>query len=251
MKKFIRVLICLLVVIIVGVGGYFAWQKFSRPSDVIVPSGDVVTVDPGLAAKAIVKTVQIKENASGANRIIDVKYPSIQSFKNKDFQNYVNNMITNVIFAYKDEIMVMIDEETDPATLYKYVTSFDKFTNGNYLSLVISNDYETGGIRSSKWKDIYNIDMSKERIFYLEEIFPAHVNYKAEIIKEITKQAEDKGYTLMNGEGLQTLNDKQKFFINGDKLVIYFDPAEIAPATYGELQFEMPFTLDEDGKFNP
>ena len=93
MKKFIRVLICLLIVIIVGVGGYFVWQKFSRPSDIVEPSGDVVTVDPGLAAKAIVKTVQIRENASGANRIIDVKYPSIQSFKNKDFQNYVNNLL--------------------------------------------------------------------------------------------------------------------------------------------------------------
>ena len=108
MKKFIRVLICLLIVIIAGVGGYFVWQKFSRPSDIIEPSGDVVTVDPGLAAKAIVKTVQIRETASGVNRIIDVKYPSIHSFKNKDFQNYVTNMITNVIFAYKYEIMVMV-----------------------------------------------------------------------------------------------------------------------------------------------
>ena len=252
MKKFIRILICLLVVIIVGVGGYFVWQKFFKPTEIIVePSGEVVTVDPGLAAKAEVKTVQIKENASGANRVIDVKYPSIQSFKNKDFQNYVNNMITNVIFAYKDEIMVMIDEETDPATLYKYVTSFEKLANGDYLSLVISNDYDTGGIRSSQWKDIYNIDVKKERIFYLEDIFPAHINYKSEIVKEINKQATEKGYTLMNGEGLQTLDDKQKFFIEGDKLVIYFDPAENAPATYGELQFEMPFTLDEDGKFNP
>ena len=87
MKKFIRVLICLLVIIIIGVGGYFVWQKYFKPADVIVPSGDVVIVDPGLAAKAVVKSVQIKENASGANRIIDVRYPSIQYFKNKDFQN--------------------------------------------------------------------------------------------------------------------------------------------------------------------
>lgn len=251
MKNFIKVLICLLIVAIIGVGGYFIWKNFSTPIEIIEESGDVISVEKGLAEKTTVKTVQIKENASGANRIIDVKYPSIQSFKNKDFQNYVNNMITNVIFAYKDEIMVMIDEETDPATLYRYVTSFEKLANGDYLSLVISNNYDTGGIRSNKWKDIYNIDVRKERIFYLEDIFPAHINYKSEIVKEINKQATEKGYTLMNGEGLQTLDDKQKFFIDGDKLVIYFDSAEIAPATYGELQFEMPFTLDEDGKFNP
>lgn len=249
MKKFIRVLICLLVVIIVGVGGYFVWKRFSKPNDIIEASGDIITVDPGLAAKATVKTIQIRENASGANRIIDVKYPSIQSFKNKDFQNYVNNMITNVIFAYKDEIMVMIDEETDPATLYKYVTSFNKFANGNYLSLVISNDYQTGGIRSSKWKDIYNIDMSKEGFFYLEDVFSPDVDYETEIINEITKQALRSGYTLMNGQGLRYLDSKQKFYIDDNKLIIYFDPSEIAAATYGALQFEMPFTMNEDGKF--
>ena len=55
----------------------------------------------------------------------------------------------------------------------------------------------------------------------------------------------------MNGEGLKDLADKQKFYIKDEKLIIYFDPAEIAPATYGALQFEMPFTLDEDGLFRP
>ena len=56
----------------------------------------------------------------------------------------------------------------------------------------------------------------------------------------------------MNGAGLTDLNEKQKFYIKDGKLIIYFDPSEIAPAKYGELQFEMPFVFnEEEGKFQP
>ena len=41
--------------------------------------------------------------------------------------------------------------------LYNFVTSYDKYTCKNYLSLVIDQSYQTGGIRSEKWKDIYII----------------------------------------------------------------------------------------------
>lgn len=251
MKKTFIIVLSIIIVILLGVGGFFLWKSLNDTPIIDVPtSGDDELEDKGLAANAVIKTVQIKENATGANRTIDIKYPSIQSFVNKDFQNYVNNSITNVILAYKDEIMVMIDEETPETALYTYKTSYEKFANDDYLSLVITNDYQTGGIRSNKWKDIYNINMRSERIFYLADIFPANVDYEKEILKEITTQAQSNNYTLMNGAGLKDLNEKQKFYIDDGKLIIYFDPSEIAPATYGALQFEMPFTLGEDGLFD-
>ncbi|MBO5178928.1 MAG: DUF3298 domain-containing protein, partial [Clostridia bacterium] len=42
--------------------------------------------------------------------------------------------------------------------------------------------------------------------------------------------------------------EKQKFYIKDGKLIIYFDPAAIAPYVYGSLNFEMPFEF-ENGKF--
>lgn len=243
-------IIILVIVVILGVAGFFIWNSFDNgPIVDITPSGDEVIEDEGLAAKAVVQTIQKKDDATGSNRLIDVKYPSVQSFVNKDFQNYVNQRITDVILAYIDEIMVMIDDKTPTTALYTYKTSYEKYANGDYLSLVIDNDYQTGGIRSNKWKDIYNIDVKKERIFYLEDIFPANIDFEKEILSQIESQAEINNYTIMNGAGLKALDDKQKFYINDGKLIIYFDPSEIAPATYGVLQFEMPFELGEDGLF--
>ena len=233
--------------IALGVVGYFLWKDSTSGPGEVITSGEETT-PKSLAELTEVTPVTIKEEARGVNRIVDVTYPSIQSFKNKNFQKYINDMITKVIFAYRDEINVIVDEETPASNLYTYTTSYEKYAHGDYLSLIISNDYQTGGIRSNQWKDIYNVDVRTERLLHLSDVFAANVDYENLILEEIKKQSEQNNYVLMNGEGLEQLSENQKFFMKDEKLYIYFDPAEIAPASYGELQFEMPFVLKE-GKF--
>lgn len=248
MKKSVKVLIILLIVILVGIGVWFTWKAITKKPEEVIESGDINHIEIGLAEKAIVVPVSIKEEARGLNRMVNAEYPSIQSFSNKNFQKEINDEITKVIFAYRDETKAIVDEQTPSTALYEYRSSYERYNHGDYLSLVISNDYETGGIRTNKWKDIYNIDVRNEKIIYLEDIFNASVNYEEEILSEIQKQATRNNYILMNGAGLNSLNHNQKFYIKDEKLIIYFDPAEIAPASYGELQFEMPFIFSE-GKF--
>ena len=246
MKKVIIFLI-FLIIMAIGVVTFFIIQDAKKTPIPVELSGEVEATY-SLAELAEVKAVTIKEEARGNNRVVDVTYPSIQSFTNKNFQKHINDQITSVIFAYRDEINAIVDDETPASNLYTYKTSYEKYAHGDYLSLVIVNDYQTGGIRSNKWKDIYNVDVRKERLLYLGDVFQANVDYEKEILKEIKKQAEENHYVLMNGEGLNALKDNQKFYIKDDSLIIYFDPAEIAPASYGELQFGMPFVLEE-GKF--
>ncbi len=248
MNKIIIVLMSL-IIIMLGIVGYFLIQDSNEPPITIEQSGDIVDTPKGLAELATVNSVRINEEVKGSNRVVNAVYPSIQSFSNKNFQKYINDEITKVIFAYRDEINAIVDDKTPATALYTYETTYDKYTHGDYLSLVISNNYETGGIRSNQWKDIYNVNVRTERLLYLKDIFPSNVDYKKEILKEIKEQAKEKNYELMNGNGLTELNDNQKFFIKDEKLIIYFDAAEIAPASYGILQFEMPFRLDEDGLF--
>lgn len=250
MKKVIKIILIILLILALGTAGFFGFKYYQSINQPPIESGDIDVEEVSLAKQAVVRTIEIKEDAKSTNRYIYAKYPSIQSFKNKNFQTFVNDQITSVILSYKNEIIAMIDDKTPTVALYSYVTSYDKYTHGDYLSLVISNDYQTGGIRSNKWKDIYNIDVRKERIFYLKDIFPANINFEKYILDEIKSQATANNYELMNGAGLNNLDEKQKFFIKDEKLVIYFDPSEIAPTSYGELQFEMPFTLDEEGLFN-
>ena len=247
MKK--SFIIVLLILIVLGVGAVIFINLDNGPDvpPIIINSGDVLEEDNNLASKVVIEDVVVTNKTD--NRYIDCVYPSIKSLKDKEFENSINSEIALNIQEYRNEIEFIIDEETKPVEMYSYITSYDKYTSGNYLSLVISQDYQTGGIRSNKWKDIYNINAKTERLFYLSELFEPGVKFEEAIIAEITKQAEIKNYELMGGNGLTKLPTKQKFYIKDDVLFIYFDPSEAAATVFGELHFEMPFKMNKDGRF--
>ena len=250
MKKALIIAGVVVVCTIIGIVGYnliFDSQGVKPPITVGGESGDNISGSDGLAAKAKVVPVTVRNKTD--NISIENVYPTITSFKNKEFENSINKQIANNISAYRAEINYMVDDLTPEVKLYKYVTDYDKYTWGDYLTLVVNQDYQTGGIRSNKWKDIYNINVKTERLVYLDDLFDATTEYEDAIVAEITKQADAKGYKLMGGDGITKLTTKQKFYIQDGKLVIYFDPSEIAGATYGELTFEMPFTMGSDGYF--
>ncbi len=239
--------VCCLV-IIAGVGVYFFLHHSTpTPPDFPVFSGDVVEEKNGLAEKAVVQDVPVKNSTD--NKYINCVYPRMASLKDKEFESYINKQIATNINEYVLEIGYIVDDETPATAMYRYVTSYERYNSQKYLSLVVDQDYQTGGIRSNHWKDIYNINVETERIFYLSELFEAGVDYEKAILEEIAKQAEAKNYEMMGGNGLDKLPTKQKFYIKDDKLFIYFDPSEAAATVFGELHFEMPFTMNEQGYF--
>lgn len=249
MKKTLVIIISLVVLISAGVGIFIFInnQEEENPPIIVVPSGDISIEDDSLAAKIIVNDVVVENRTD--NRIVDCVYPTLKSLNNKVLQNDINTEIAINIQQYIEEMGYIIDEDTPATALYSYICNYEKYTSGKYLSLVISQDYQTGGIRSNKWKDIYNINAETEKIILLNELFDENTNYEEAIIAEITKQAEENKYELMGGNGLKKLSKNQKFYIKDDKLFIYFDPSEAAANVYGELHFEMPFVMNEDGLF--
>lgn len=241
MKKLIIFLICL-ILLMIGIVT-FVFLKDSNSGDT-GDNGEVVTDESNFAESIRIKDITIKEEARGVNRMVDATYPSIQSFIDKNLQDAINDEIARTVIAYRDEINAIVDDETPATNLYTYKTSYERYNNGDYLSLVVNNDYETGGIRTNHWKDMYNVNARTEKQISLKDIFESGFDFETKILSEINKQAKGKGYVLMNGEGLESLNKNQKFYIKDGELVIYFDPASIAPASYGELEFVMPFSID-------
>lgn len=253
MKKAVIVVI---IIALLGALGFVGYKTFNNQPIIdenksgeggIISGNDEHNHDDNLASKVRVEAVNVRNITD--NIVINNVYPTITSFSNKEFENSINKQIANNIAEYRAEINNIVDDITPEVKLYKYVTSYKKFTWGNYLTLVVEQDYQTGGIRSNSWKDIYNIDVSRERIVYLEDLFEATVDFEKEIIDEVTRQAGLKNIKLMGGDGLTKLPTKQKFYIQDGKLFIYFDPSEVAGNIYGALEFEMPFELNENGYF--
>lgn len=244
MKKIIKLVIAILVIVAIGV---VAWEYMGDKEPdfpIINPTQSGESSDK---SRVIVRDVEVENKTD--NRYVSCVYPKLVSLENTEFQNYINTQIAKNINAYREEIEYMIDDETKPTEMYTYITKYDKYECDKYLSLVIDQEYQTGGIRSIKSKDIYNINIDTCRLFYLEDIFEPGVKYEDAIIKEVTKQADAKSIELMGGKGISRIPQKQKFYIKDNKLVIYYDPSEAAATVFGELHFEMPFTMNENGYF--
>lgn len=248
-KKSKMILIICIIIVVLGVGGYLTYNSMHKeptPPIIDIPSGDIKTPD-AKADSIVVQDVKVENYTD--NRYINCVYPKITNLTDKEFENYINKQIATNINEYRSEIEYIVDDETLPTEMYRYVTTYSRYNCDKYLSLVIDQDYQTGGIRSNKWKDIYNINVETQRIFYLEELFEAGAKYEEAIIAEITKQAEAKNMELVGGNGLTKLPKKQKFYIKDNKLIVYFDPSEISATAFGEQHFEMPFTMNEKGFF--
>jgi hypothetical protein len=91
---------------------------------------------------------------------IDISIPVISGLDDKKFEYDMNTEMAEDILAYESEVYVMAGGDMG-LSKYTFKSRFEKYVNYDYLSIVIPQEYTTGGIRSNSWKDTYNIDVRK------------------------------------------------------------------------------------------
>ena len=253
MKKLIAlilVVICIVVAVII-----FLSQKPPEPP---IPNTPPSVTNTHVMAKDIEIREEPQLNRS-TRMVIDTKKPRILNLGNFENQELINQKISDAVKPYISEINMMTEglttrEENDnimDTKQYEYIVTYDRYNNDIYLSLVLNQninislaDIYEGGLRSNKWKDTYNVNCDTSTQVYLKDIC-GFANYKAEILDEVNKLAKQRNIKLVGGSELTELSDTQRFYIKDGKLIVYFEPASIAPYLNGELEFEMPFTFDE------
>ena len=200
--------------------------------------------------------------------------------KDKEAAHEINVKIENTVNPYIDELKVLTDTDEELAEDFTYVynVSYERYDSdryksdekneekkdeqpecriikinkdverARYVSLVVHHDFITNGLRTNNWKETYVVDVENSKLLKLSDLIDSN-DYKKAIVKEINKQAKERNIKLLNGNELKDISDEQKFYINDeDKLIIYFEPAAITSYLNGDIEFEMPFKL-EDHKF--
>ena len=84
--------------------------------------------------------------------------------------------------------------------------------------------------------------MKNGEFLNLSDLFKDEVNYKEVINNEIRKQIEDMAQKDKENAGVYqftTISDNQKFYIQDDNIVIFFDLYEIAPYAAGIPEFKI------------
>ena len=244
MKRGIVIVLFIIILIALGVMvkiTFFPDEQKSGDEGIFVPPVEIKTP----AELAEVRTATTKTET--LRRYVNAERPAFSNLSDFSFQENVNKIIADSINPYINEIAIVADESVPATAMYRYTVNYERYNNEDYVSLVVLQNYSTGGMRSNVWRDTYTIDVVNCKVLSLADVCSS-ADYKKIIVTEINQQAKNKGIDLFSGNGITNIPDTQRFYIKDSKLYIYFEPASVAPYLDGEMHFEMPFEFI-NGKF--
>ncbi|MEG0855389.1 MAG: DUF3298 and DUF4163 domain-containing protein [Terrisporobacter sp.] len=163
---------------------------------------------------------------------------------NKEIEEKVNKQIKGDIMDYynnslKEAESFQEDFETDNTNFSADVSYYVKKNTDKVISLVLYFYKYSGGAHGYYEYVPYNINMRNGEVINLKDLFKNDADYKNILNGEIKNQV-DKLEKEQSAEGIydfKSINDNQKFYIQNDNIVIYFDLYEIAPYAAGVPEF--------------
>ena len=191
---------------------------------------------------ANIDTQTITKNNEYINSIINIPIIMID---NKDISKNINDEITNSIMKFFNDSQKQAKEYNDalPEVENKFVANVDfdvKKNSDNILSILIKYYKYAGGAHGYYENVAYNIDIRNGKFLTLDDLFKEDIDYKNVINEEIRIQIEELIKSDEQNKGVyefKSIEDKQKFYIQDDNLVVYFDLYDIAPYAAGIPEF--------------
>jgi hypothetical protein len=181
------------------------------------------------------KTVNKKEN----NVVANMSMPVIKYQKNNDKYKYISEMFETQAIKFYEEA------KNNNKDYNNYIVDIDyevMRNNKNILSVyTMYNKYDDNS--TEYHSDIaYNIDLRTGKILDLKDLFVNNYNYEKVISNEIKKMInKDKESDLY--KKFEAIDSDQIYYLEENKLIIYFRPGEIAKNGVGNPRFEIPVSL--------
>lgn len=183
---------------------------------------------------------------------VDLNIPILNGLKDKNIQDKINKNISNYICNLKNgtEESAKADMENNTLVMpYTVETNYDvHYTSSSFLSLTITYYEYTGGAHGISCKIPYNLNLNTGENIILKNLFKPNTNYIYLINKEIRLQIDKKNSVLgaIPITEFKSISTDQPFYIDGNNLVIYFQPYEIGPYVLGIQEFKIPLSKLHD-----
>lgn len=180
-----------------------------------------------------------KENIKVINKINNEIYDYIVNFKNN---------VEKQSSEYKKEYESNDKNTSLPKFVYEAYSEYDVTYNKNNLISIPILTYEfTGGAHGMSVLKSFNYNLKSGEKLKLSSIFKDNVDYKNIINYYIKQELENnKNLYFVGEQGFKGIDDDQEFYLEDNKLVIYFQLYEIAPYYVGIPKFEIPFKEIKD-----
>jgi hypothetical protein len=171
---------------------------------------------------------------SGPYLEINLNVPVLSGF---DSAQTVNDSIRkSVAAAEKDTEEVAAILAKTPSEMKAGLTSGYLYSkSGNLISLWLMMKNYSGGAHGLYWIDTYTFNTGTNEIYRFPDLFRDGYTSAALVTEKIIKKIGDNpgGYFPSAIEGVKKYDDNLPYYINGNKLVVFFPLYEIAPYAAG------------------
>ncbi|OPX43481.1 peptidoglycan-N-acetylmuramic acid deacetylase PdaC [Ruminiclostridium hungatei] len=205
----------------------------------------------GAASGSTVKVEARKIDRQEDSLDIKIIYPFLEGFKAaSQLNDIIQKRNISAIGAIK-EAQTFIDDlkatqkaDGEQVTTMKAAVEsyFDYNFSGNILSILINSYDYYGGAHGSSYMDSYSVNTKTNEIYNsFNSLFNSGSNYKKAVLDKLNRLI-DKNKDLYFEDAKKSVaakNSNYKFYIDGNKLVIYFDLYELRPYAGGIPVFEI------------
>lgn len=219
--------------------------EFKVPDDIFKNKIKIVETERIVAN---VDTQTITKNDKYINSIINIP---IVMLSEKNIEKLINDKIRSDIMIFynksQEEAKQFLGDFPEEANKFIANADFEVKKNSDNMLSIIVNYYKYSGGAHGYYENVsYNIDMRNGKFISLENLFKENSKFKDVINTEIRHQIEEKVKNDKEYEGIYQfsgIKDNQKFYIQDENLVIYFDLYDIAPYAAGIPEFPININI--------
>ncbi|RDY24097.1 DUF4163 domain-containing protein [Romboutsia maritimum] len=219
--------------------------EFKVPDDIFKNKIKLVETD---SIVANVDTQTITKNDKYINSIINIP---IVMLSEKNIEKLINDKIRSDIMGFynksQEEAKQFLGDFPEEENKFIANADFEVKKNSDNMLSIIVNYYKYSGGAHGYYENVsYNIDMRNGKFISLENLFKENSKFKDVINTEIRHQIEEKVKNDKEYEGIYQfsgIKDNQKFYIQDENLVIYFDLYDIAPYAAGIPEFPININI--------
>ena len=194
------------------------------------------------SSKSIVNNERIDKTDKYINSVLNI--PNIVN-ENKNVEKTINDKIkgdVNLFFEknYKEAKDNFVNNNLD-GVKFEANTDFEVEKNTDSILSLKMRYYNYSGGAHGFYDDIaYNIDIRSGKFLELSDLFLEQSNYIEIINNEIKSQIKSLESENKENVGIyqfNTIKENQKYYFNGNNIVLYFDLYDIAPYAAGIPEF--------------
>ncbi|MEG2245890.1 MAG: DUF3298 domain-containing protein, partial [Peptostreptococcaceae bacterium] len=227
-----------------GIGIYFNPYQISDRKEIYefkIPATAFVKKVKSLDTSPIVAQIDtqtITKNTEYINSIINIP---ILITENKDIEKNINDIIKNDIMnsyyaVEADAKAYLSNTPKEYIQPYIYNITFDVKKNSDNMLSILTKYYQySGGAHGFYENKSYNIYVEDGKDLKLKDLFKENADYK-KVINSIIREKIKENKQEYSFKGI---SNNQKFYIEDNKIVIYFDLYEIAPFAAGIPEFSI------------